>query len=147
MQAGRYSSILTTILMWTAGLLALVGLAYGEALPQLSVSDVTVSESSCSSQVATFTVSISAPFGRNVTVQFASADGSAQAGTDYTAVSGGVMFPRGSRAPQTITVPVTDVLIPGPDKIFYVNLSNPVNATISRSEGTATIQPPPTAKC
>jgi len=34
------------------------------ALPKLSVSDVTVSEVSCNSQVATFTVSISAPFGK-----------------------------------------------------------------------------------
>ena len=96
------------------------GPAYGEALPTLSISDVTVSEASCNSQVATFTVSIGPPFGRNVTVQFASADGGAHAGTDYTAVSGTLMFARGSRSPQTITVPVADVLVPGPNKTFYV---------------------------
>jgi hypothetical protein len=141
------SSIPSRLLLLITCFFAQSTLAYGDALPQLSISDVTVSESSCSSQVATFTVSISAPFGRNVTVQFASADGTAYAGTDYTAVSGNLMFPRGSRAPQTITVPIADVLIPGPNKIFYVNLSHALNATISRGQGTATIDAPTTAKC
>ncbi len=121
--------------------------AYATALPKLSVSDLTVSEVSCTSQVATFTVSISAPFGKNGTVQFSTADGTAIAGTDYTAVSGTLSFPRGSKASQTITVPITDVLIPGPNKTFYVNLSNAVNATLSKSQGTGTIQAPSVAKC
>jgi hypothetical protein len=121
--------------------------ASATALPKLSVADVTISEVSCNSQVATFTVSISAPFGKNGTVQFSTADGTAIAGTDYTAVSGTLSFPRGSKASQTITVPITDVLIPGPNKTFYVNLSNAVNATLSKSQGTGTIQAPAVAKC
>src|SRR6266567_122020 len=122
-------------------------LAHASALPKLSVSDVTVSEVSCGSQVASFTVSISAPFGKNGTVQFSTADGTAVAGTDNTAVSGTLSFPRGSKASQTISVPITDVLIPGPNKTFYLNLSNPVNATLSKSQGTGTIQAPSVAKC
>src|SRR5713101_6535608 len=117
------------------------------ALPKLSVSDVTVSEVSCTSQVAVFTVSVSAPFGKNATVQYASADGSAVAGTDYTAVSGTLSFPRGSKASQTIAVLITDVLIPGTNKTFYVNLSNPVNAALTKSQGAGTIQAPLVAKC
>jgi hypothetical protein len=57
------------------------------------------------------------------------------------------MFPRGSRAPQTITVPISDVLIPGPNKIFYVNLVNPQNATLTNSQATGIIVAPTIAKC
>jgi len=147
MLARRHSSRVAKILLLAAGLLTQAALGHCEALPRLSISDLTVSETSCRSQVATFTVSISAPFGRNATVQFATADGTAHAGTDYTAASGMLSFRRGSRSPQTVTVSISDVLIPGPNKSFYVNLSNPVNATISRGQGTATIQAPTIAKC
>jgi len=121
--------------------------AYGGTLPKVSISDVTVSEINCTSQIATFTVSVSAPFGKNASVQFATADGSAIAGTDYTAVSGTLNFPRGSKASQTITVPIADVLIPGVNKTFYVNLSSPVNATLNKGQGSGTIVPPSVAKC
>lgn len=121
--------------------------AHATALPKVSISDVSVSEASCSSQVATFTVTINAPFGKNGTVQFATADGTAVAGTDYTAVSGTLSFARGSKASQTITVPITDVLIPGANKTFYVNLSNAVNAIVTKSQGSGTIQAPVIAKC
>ena len=115
--------------------------------PTLSIGDVIVSEASCISQAAVFTVTISAPYGKNVTVQYATANGTAIAGTDYTAVSGTLTFPRGSKAPQTITVPIADVLIPGPNKNFFVNLSSPVNVSLTNSQGAGTIQPPSVAKC
>ena len=140
----HFLAYLGFVLLWAC---FFVGDAYPSALPKLSISDVTVSEVSCSSQVATFTVSVSAPFGKSGTVQFATADGTAVAGTDYTAVSGTLTFVRGSKAAQTITVPITDVLIPGANKTFYVNLSNPVNATLTKSQGTGTIQAPLVAKC
>jgi Calx-beta domain len=129
---------------------AVIGLSMGavaSALPKLSVANVTVSEASCSSQVATFTVTVNAPFGKNGTVQFATADGTAVAGVDYTAVSGTLSFPRGSKSPQTITVPITDVLIPGANKTFYVNLTNPQNDTLINSQASATITAPTVAKC
>lgn len=91
--------------------------AWAGISPKLSISDVTVSDVSCTSQQAVFTVSVSAPFGKSATVQYATADGSAIAGTDYTAVSGTLSFPKGSKASHTITVPIADVLISGPNKI------------------------------
>jgi len=121
--------------------------AQGGALPKLSISDVTVSESYCGSQQAVFTVSVSAPFGKNASVQYATADGTAMAGTDYTAVGGTISFPKASKAAQTITVPITDVLIPGMNKTFFVNLSNPVHAALRKNQGTGTIVPPTVAKC
>lgn len=117
------------------------------AEPQLSISDVTVSEDSCSSPEAVFTVSISKRPNQNVSVGYATADGSAKAGNDYTAVNGTLKFPRGSKMSQTITVPISDVLIPGVSKNFFVDLNHAVNATFSRRKGTGTIQAPAVAKC
>jgi hypothetical protein len=80
-------------------------------------------------------------------VQYATADGTAVAGVDYTSVSGTLAFPRGSKAVHTVTVPVSDVLIPGPNKTFYLNLSNPGHASLAKSRGTATVVAPTVAKC
>ena len=114
----------------------------------LSISDVTVSQEGCqSSPMAVFTVTLSPPYGRIVTVQYASADGTARAGIDYTAVAGTLMFARGGKRAQTIVVPVGDVLVPGPGKSFHVDLSAPVGAVIGDGRGVATIQAPAMAKC
>jgi len=125
----------------------LLALAHGQALPKLSIADVTVSESSCSSQTAVFTVSVSPPYGRDASVDYATANRSAIAGTDYTAVRGTLTFLRGSKEPQTISVPIADVLIPGSAKSFVITLTNPVNAELIKSQATGTIVPPRVAKC
>jgi chitinase len=75
-----------------------------------------------------FTVSLSAPSEDVVTVDFATADGTALAGTDYDAASGTLRFNPGDTA-QTITVQVIDPTLL-PDKYFYVNLGGAANATI-----------------
>ena len=59
-----------------------------------------------------------------VTVQYATANGSAIAGLDYVAKSGTVTFDAGV---NTMIIPVTllDDDIPDPGEVFLVNLSNP----------------------
>ena len=54
-----------------------------DALPGLSVNDVTVTEGDAGTVAAAFTVSLDAPSGRDVTVAYAAVDGSATAGSDY----------------------------------------------------------------
>src|SRR5205807_418670 len=69
---------------------------------------------------------------------FATANGTATAPTDYVATNGTLTFNPGD---LTKTVPVTingDVNFE-PDETFTVTLSTPVNATISRAQGTGTI--------
>ena len=71
------------------------------------VSDVQVEEGAGGTATdAVFTVSLSTPVDAPVTVDFATADGTADAGTDYTAVSGTLTFAPGETV-QTITVPIT----------------------------------------
>jgi hypothetical protein len=64
------------------------------------------------------------------TVDFATSDGTASAGADYTATSGTVTFNSGENI-KSITIPILgDALIEG-DETFFVNLSNPTGgATI-----------------
>jgi hypothetical protein len=90
---------------------------------------------------AVFTVSLSEPSSSPVSVDYATADNTAIAGTDYVASSGTVVFSPGETAK-----PVKIFILPNPNLTgnvtFFVNLSNPVNATIDRGQGTATIISP-----
>src|SRR5262249_25405125 len=62
-------------------------------LPALSVSDATFAEGSAGAPgQGTFTVSLSAAATSAVTVNFATADGTATAGSDYVARSGSITF-------------------------------------------------------
>ena len=76
--------------------------------------------------------------GVSVTVAYATHDGSAKAGTDYTNTSGTLTFVPGETA-QNITVPIIDPSGSEPTRNFSVSLSSPTNATIAVSTGTVTI--------
>src|SRR5205807_1024208 len=74
-----------------------------------------------------------------VMVHFATADGSATAGSDYTAGSGDVTVAAGLTS-QTFTVAVLGDRLFEPTESFFVNLSNPSsNSLISDSQGIGTI--------
>uniref|UniRef100_UPI0027DA54D1 Calx-beta domain-containing protein n=1 Tax=Rhabdothermincola sediminis TaxID=2751370 RepID=UPI0027DA54D1 len=77
-----------------------------------------------------FQVSLSKPPENPVSVQFATADGTATSG-DYTASSGTLNWSAGSTAlTQTINVPTTDdTLYEGPETVM-LTLSNPTNSLI-----------------
>jgi hypothetical protein len=107
-------------------------------VPVVSVDDVTVQEGDGGSADAVFTVTLSPPAPDTVTVDWATANGSAAAGSDYTASSGSLSFPPGTTS-LTLTVPVLGDLLDEPDETFLVNLSNPANATLADSQGQATI--------
>jgi hypothetical protein len=107
-------------------------------VPALSVNNATGLESSSANKTMTFTVTLSAASGQTVTVQYATADGTAVAGTDYTATSGTLSFAAGTTS-KTVTVTVLAGATFGPSKTFSLNLSNPSNATVSQGTGTGTI--------
>ena len=109
-----------------------------DPVPVLSVNDVSVSEGNAGTTTATFTVTLSAASGRAVTFQWATASGSATAGTDYVPASGSRTIAAGSTtAPIGITVngDFADEL----DETFGITLSNPGNATIGDGSGLATV--------
>ena len=72
-----------------------------------------------------FTVSISAASGEEVTVDYATSDGSATAGQDYTETTGTLTFPANSVVSQTVSVPVTDDTVDEEEEeTFTLTLSN-----------------------
>jgi Calx-beta domain/Fibronectin type III domain len=74
-----------------------------------------------------------------VTVSYATQNGTAVAGTDYTATSGTLTFPPGETA-ENITVPVKARSGRVAARSFSVTLSGPANATIAAGTGVVTIE-------
>ena len=86
-----------------------------------------------------FTVSLSAAQAAPVTVDFATANGTATAASDYTANSGTLTFAPGVTT-QTVTVQVNGDTTVEPNETFNVNLSDATgNATIADAQGVGTI--------
>ena len=107
--------------------------------PTVSIDDVTATEGNTGTVNATFTVTLSAPSGQIISVQYATANGTALAPGDYTTTSGTLTFNPGGALTQTITVPVIGDLLDETDETFTLTLSNPSNATISDGQAVGTI--------
>ena len=107
-----------------------------DPLPTLTIRDVTVAEAS---GPAVFTVALNAPSGRTVTVDFATADGTAVAPGDYVTTNGTLTFPAGTIS-RTISVTVNRDGIPEPAENFYVVLGNAVNAGLADGLSICTIR-------
>jgi subtilisin-like proprotein convertase family protein len=115
------------------------------ALPQLFISDLVIREGDVGNGAVYFTVRLSRPSTSTVTVNFATADGTAttsaqpaNAGTDYTAASGIVTFIAGAITQSVAVVVRGDTTVESNER-FFVNLSTPVGATISDALGICTI--------
>ncbi|MBC8355142.1 MAG: hypothetical protein H8E66_24465 [Planctomycetes bacterium] len=88
---------------------------------------------------AVFNVSLSLPSADPVTVDFDTFDGTASAGSDYTAASGTLTFAPGETS-KTIIVPTTNDTDPEPNETFTVTISNPsAGTTIADGQGVGTI--------
>ncbi|NBT41841.1 MAG: hypothetical protein EBT20_15470, partial [Alphaproteobacteria bacterium] len=106
-----------------------------DAVPSLAVNDVTVDEDA---GTATFTVTQSAVSGQTVTVDYATSNGTATAGSDYTAASGTLTFNPGDTT-KTFNVTITNDTSDEADETYTVTISNPTNATISDATSIGTI--------
>ncbi|NYI20205.1 outer membrane autotransporter protein [Xanthomonas arboricola] len=109
-----------------------------DTAPALSIDDVSVIEGNSGTTTATFTVSLSTASGQTVTVNYATADGTATAGSDYAARSGTLSFAPGTTT-QTVAISVNGDLSVEPNETYRVVLSSATNATIARATGTGTI--------
>ncbi len=90
------------------------------------------------SSAALFTVRLNAPFPTTVSVDYATANGTAVAGSDYVAAAGTVAFAPG-QTEQTFLVNTLDDLATEGTESFVVNLSNPIGAIILDIQGVGTI--------
>ncbi|MGH3594072.1 MAG: Calx-beta domain-containing protein, partial [Pseudonocardiaceae bacterium] len=109
-----------------------------DPLPSVVINDVSVLEGDVGTTNADFTVTLSAPSGRNVTVNYATANSTAIQPGDYTTTSGTLTFLPG-QVTKTISVPVVGDVLDEIDETFFVNLTVPVNVTIADNQGIGTI--------
>jgi len=101
--------------------------------PAVSATGVTIATTPLS-----FTVSLSAASAQSVTVSYATADGTALVGSDYTATSGTLTFAPGETK-KIVTVLVNRDATPESNETLSLRLSTPTNATLARAAATGTI--------
>ncbi|HTQ50185.1 MAG TPA: protease pro-enzyme activation domain-containing protein [Candidatus Acidoferrales bacterium] len=106
--------------------------------PAISIADASGLEGNVGTTNLVFAVTLAVPCAQTITVDYATTDGTASAGTDYIATNGTVTFSPGTTN-QTIAVVVIGNTFVEPNKTFFVNLSNPVNGTLGRSQAVGTI--------
>jgi uncharacterized repeat protein (TIGR01451 family) len=106
--------------------------------PSLAIGDVSVAEGNSGNTPMGFTVTLSTPSGQTVTVDYETSDGSAQAGSDYTAASGTLTIPAGAPT-GTITVQLKGDVDIEDNELFFASLSNASSATIVDGLGKGTI--------
>ena len=97
-----------------------------------------MSEGNAGTSSAGFTVSLSNASSQTITVNYATADGTATAGNDYVTATGTVTFTPGQTS-QPLSVSVNGDLLNEADVTFKVDLSAPTNATIADNQGVGTI--------
>ena len=102
----------------------------------LSVTDAEAREGTDSA--VDFAVTLNRASTNRVTVDYATADGTARAGEDYTATSGTLTFAAGT-VEQSVSVPVLDDAVDEGEESFTLTLSNASGALVGDGEATGTI--------
>ncbi len=108
--------------------------------PELSIDSIEVFEGDSGTVSAQFKVTLSRPLPFDVQLGFATADGTATAGSDYQATTGNLAI-EAFAASVTIDVPVFGDTEAEPPETFTVELQNPIGAVLAQRLGTATIVP------
>ena len=110
-----------------------------DAPPTIAINNVTVTEGNAGPVAAGFTVTLSAASSQTVTVSAATANNTAIAPGDYTAVGATTLTFNPGVTTQSFNVNVQGDLLTEGTETFFVNLSAPSNATISDNQGIGTI--------
>jgi len=109
----------------------------------LTINDVTVTEGNSGTTNAVFTVSLSSAASTVVSVNYATANGTATAGTDYTALPPTTLTFNPGETSKTITVPVNGDNQVELNETFFLNLSNlqanGSNVILADNQGQGTI--------
>lgn len=108
-----------------------------DAAPTVSISDPKV----VAGQDATVKISLSAPSGKWIAVEFATVNGTAKAGKDYVQKAGVVTFAPGNTCQKVLIMTKADA--DKTDETFSVKLLDAKNATIKGKPAIVTITPAP----
>jgi uncharacterized repeat protein (TIGR01451 family) len=108
------------------------------ARPAIAIADAEAQEGDTGTRPMVFHVSLSTASSQTVTVEYATADNSATAGSDYVSTNGVLTFPAGTTTRSVVVLILGDT-IDETDELFTVRLSNPANATIADAAGVGKI--------
>ena len=110
----------------------------GAGSATVNIADITVDESNNGATTADFTIALSNVSGGTVTIDFATQDGTAVAGSDYVSFAGSVIFLAGE-VQKMVSVPILDDLTVEMDETFSITLSSSTTALAGTTTATATI--------
>ena len=109
------------------------------AQPTVSIGDIARAEGTSGTTQFNFTITLSSASTSSVSVAYSTADGTATAGSDFTATSGVLTFAPGETQ-KTVVVNIIGDTALEPDEAFFVNLGSPTNAVLGDAQGQGTIQ-------
>jgi hypothetical protein len=133
---GLASPIVQTVTVASVNVLLDINTAAQSGTLQFSAANYTAAETAGGSAV--ITVTRTGNSAGTVTVQYATSDGTAQAGTDYTAVSGTLMFGPGDTS-KTFTVPVLNDGLADGNQTVNLTLSGPTGSVTLGGQSTAVL--------
>ncbi|MEZ6121983.1 MAG: Calx-beta domain-containing protein [Planctomycetaceae bacterium] len=110
-----------------------------DPLPSISVAPAAGNEGDVAGEPLLFNVTLSNPSSFPITVDYATADDSATAGSDYVSRTGTLNFAPLATGQSFTVALIGDDLDEGISETFTVNLSNPTNAAISAVQTPGTI--------
>jgi arylsulfatase A-like enzyme len=114
-------------------------LGYGTAgSPTVSIGDIATVEGNAGTRTVTLPLTLSSPLTENLTVRYATADGTATKPGDYKAKSNSVSFAAG-KVSAAISVVVAGETSEEPDENFVVTLSAPTGPAVTFAKATATV--------
>ncbi len=124
---------------------ATIGDATGDATildddgePRVTIGNATLAEGNGGTSTMTFTIDLSHASASAIDVTWTTADGTATAGSDYTATGGTITFAP-SEVSKTVDVTIDGDTVVEPDETLVVQLTGATNATITDDEGAGTI--------
>jgi predicted secreted protein len=134
--AARLAVVTTTIAMlaFTPG-----NPAHAAPPHNITINDVSITEGNAGTANLDFTISVSGPAATGITVDYATADVSATAGSDYTATTGTAALANGGCKCATVSVPIAGDTTIESSETFVVDLTNGVGGTITDTQGIGTI--------
>jgi hypothetical protein len=106
--------------------------------PAMTTLDAAFSEGNTGAKTIWVSNQLTRPSSIPVSVSFATADGTAKAGQDYVATNGALAFPLNATN-LTLYLSVLGNTRGEPAKTFFINLFNPVNTTLLRTQAVVTI--------
>ncbi|MFD2920819.1 family 16 glycosylhydrolase [Terrimonas rubra] len=108
--------------------------------PQISITDLSLFEGNGGTTTFPVEVKLSNKSSKEVKVQYSTNEGFAKAGEDYTAVTNQTLTFAPNETTKTINITIVADLIKEGDDDFTVQLSAPVNATISKADAKVIIR-------